>query len=1600
MLKDYKNIDSILVSTQPTRGDRLTEKDLLVLKYENTTPSFDANENELIEFHVYDIDGNYITSNHNAEYKKKKPKSDVTDSIVRNYYFDIHEAVRDLGLLSGEYKFSLNFYKNIIGSFDGIKLALTEISPSRKEIRLKPVDDFSNYTGGLSTLDAINDVDFIVNFGNDLTATAVNWLVDGTTDTETTIVIRLYEPLSDDIEIGDESWIADEVSSPYIDNIKVIGAPVPVLQNNVKGPNFDIVTDYRLKTETDFKTWNQLLGSGVSTSQQLIDTYFSGSLSGIKLNIDYCEFENFVHFSSAEERIKNFKYKLELIEQYDATLTSINTYTGSVGDNTTVTTKKRNEIISGFDDFENYLYFQSGSGTFTFGSCSIHPWPKKPDSRVTTPLTWQQAQQQWSNANFSFQQGGVVDTYPAIKPYTLYDVTSSISTNWYNAAISSASLYDKYNDSSLVKTIPEHIRVDSGNEQYDVFVNMMGHHFDILWTYISHLNKTITREEHPTEGMANELLFNVAKSMGWNLSLGNNTTDLWEYTLGTNQAGATQQTGSVESKPRGQVTKEIWRRIVNNLPFLLKTKGTARSVKALLACYGIPQTLLSIREYGGPKLPISTKKPVYVKDDYSYALRVNGGQYISSAWLPVKTGSYKTPDTLELRFRTKDGLKESISGVTVLQGGFGPRPEWYVTAVPSGSNKQKGNLNFYLSGSSGYKTGSITDEYLFDGNWAGLMVRRDTSTDITGSNNSYTVFLKKHKYSKLTTDASASIAINGATEYSYNHAWKRPDSAGTVSVPKVHIGWGDNPSGISHFSGSYQEIRYWAKPLDEEDFANHVTSPSAYDGNSITSSYQQLRFRIPLRQKFDLSISSSLMSQHPNQNILEFEGGYVTSASFAGFVSQSSFYGVDETYYIENPSMGGNNLWSEKVRAESSTLTGFLNTDTRKEKSTYDTAPVDSPRLGIYFSPQNSINEDIFNQLGFFEIDDYIGAPDSVYENDYPELKSLSWDYWKKYSDRNNYNEYLRMIYQYDMSLFKQIEQLLPARTKKLDGVLIEPNILERSKDRVIDQMTWEEPFYSMSLDQSQINPTPTGSFILNEASMSLYPADNISGSYDNLPTAHISLSLSVNPAVYSVDSFYSNIVSGYPLVLPVNNGSGTDWTILSNATGSFDNKYTSAYLSAGAYSKKLLSYTFDGINKASLPPSESIDIMGIECTYHLSASKNDRMYDYSVRLANDDGFFPSDLATSQSINGGVTRSYGGPTERWGTTAEVLREIIYNVEGGLYATFKAQNSGAGTHYVYVDSVKTTVYYQLKKAEIPYYEAEGLTPTIMDNRIYPGVYNTVTHSISSSLNNPITRYTTHETGWEYCKEVTQSIGLLGDVPWFNINNVTGSPDDVYADNPISGLVGNFIVGRNYGFTFPSESILMGCRIHLPFSVSGVTITNPPKVAISNTILVKNYESNGMNYLSQSNNAFATSDVYPVGEYDVYTGSPNYRLTSSYYGNPEQDIGIYTSSSFGVAVSFAKVFALPPSSINTTASLDTIGLKLYYKTPYYVEATDTVEFLPQGTANHRYEGSKVTSADFNVDSPDTIDGGPVVEITKANPNKFIVSPTGASGSIKVL
>jgi len=1076
----------------------------------------------------------------------ENPRYIVGGVILRGYEFDTdkilinHKEVLDsFSIRRGHFNAIINIHDPILGSEKFPMIFLKEISPDRRELRFEhvTVDAPEEHETMLEDfVAAVNSgMELTLNFGRNQLFKIVNQKIFGESDD---LVIRLSAPLPNDIEEESTAWIVNELSDSFHDvDISVQGDSAVQNFTELRGPNFDIETTYGTITETDFESWNTLLDANTSTSQNVIDQIFSGSLSGTKLNIDYSGFSNFIHFSSATERISNFKYKLGLIEYYDSRIELLNNTSGSdttsLQSNIAVNTRKKDNIIGSFDGFDRWLYNENTSSLFTHQSVydvndyeieggrigariyRIQPWPK----------------------------------YISNGKFVLHPTTSSIATTWYDGAYTSASLYDADNDSALVKTIPEHIRLDSNNLQYELFINMIAHHYDIIYSYIDNLSKIYHPQEHPKLGQSKDTLYEIAKSLGWSLTDGNQASALWQYKLGVNSgSGAFQSTGSLFSKSDEDITSEVWQRIVNNLPYLLKTKGTARSVKALMNTYGIPQTLLSIREYGGPK--VSGNTPTLIEDRFTYALQFNDDAHIKipNNWVSSSIGAWGIERgeipvmTHEVRF--KPDIKNHMG--VMMSRDDDNAVSWAIAIQHTGSysgSDEYGRLHFSIAGAPGKASASMTEYVpLFDGNFWNLSIGVDNVNTASNSDTTYTLrcqqasdyisdkIIHKTNLQLTPTDTghyefwgSQDDALNShvlrlggpiegddmnsvlaALSASYAAPIKSASILGGAPITNLQGVSGEftnhSFTNTGSFSGSMQEYRGWVEEIDQTTFDLHTTNPTSYVSSlSPTSSYDTLIRHYPFGtdlKTFDCSGDPSnfrFTSSHPNQSIQDFSppfidknNSYVTASGFDTpiNVTRGNFIPVNETYYIQGVSLGGNLPQSQKIRLESNELIGRLSPDSSAERSRFDRSPVDTNRLGLFYSMADQINKEIFNHVGDVELDDYVGDPDDEFETLYPGLESFSTQYWKKYTDRNDINAYIRIFSQFDFALFNQIKQLLPERVDEAMGLLIEPHALERAKAQITKRPSFTNPQYDVVISANQ--PTASGEYINYEASISL----------------------------------------------------------------------------------------------------------------------------------------------------------------------------------------------------------------------------------------------------------------------------------------------------------------------------------------------------------------------------------------------------------------------------------------------------------------------------------------------------------------------------------
>jgi hypothetical protein len=340
-------------------------------------------------------------------------------------------------------------------------------------------------------------------------------------------------------------------------------------------------------------------------------------------------------------------------------------------------------------------------------------------------------------------------------------------------------------------------------------------------------------------------------------------------------------------------------------------------------------------------------------------------------------------------------------------------------------------------------------------------------------------------------------------------------SSSTINTPTwgysgSKISFFDTPtfpfySGTTPFSGNAQEIRYWAATQSANSFKDYIMNPQSIDYVGETTYANKLAARLPLGG--DLYTGS--ISVHP-----KVTGSWATTSSF---VSNSSFNFSKiafqpnvEPRFLNSPIVGLRGRVTDKIQIVSSSLpTGSVLSQYISIEQSYPSLGSESPdvnMLEVAFSPQNEVNDDIIDSLGYFNIGEYIGDPRQVSSSatSYPDLNILSNSFFQKYFDTYDLTDYVRLIKYFDNSLFKMIKDFVPARTSLTSGVVIKQHLLERNKYPQ-PQVEWEDLDYSGSIDTAFISGSTGGTF--NQYNVTTFAQDWIETVYTPIGVQYISQS-------------------------------------------------------------------------------------------------------------------------------------------------------------------------------------------------------------------------------------------------------------------------------------------------------------------------------------------------------------------------------------------------------------------------------------------------------------------------------------------------------------
>lgn len=553
--------------------ETFSQKDLQLLNTFEINSTFNTTQHT-VELHITDLFGNILTSDYNyINYKLLGNAQSADTSGARIITVNPLDDIKSYGFETGGVKLLYHLYDNVYSTDRSkVEFFIDSISPDRTELLLDslqiPQERIESVT--LQLKERLNSTSYFqeyrLNFeNNDLfIVTNIELLQVGASKK---VAVKLYEPLPSIYSERDIlsliELVGDSFAFEITSTVELEQPTIPTLRE----ANFNIDTVDANLTPSSYLNYDELFSYNIGSSTNEI--FSKLGQVGVNVSIDHTDYSNFIYFSSAEERLLNFKYKLELLESYNANIQALEQGTAqSISGSLTYYKGLVEGVLRNFDHYDSYLYYESGSSA----------WPK-------------------TNSQ---------------KPYINATVNSSEGITWFSQQRAIASAYDKSNLASLENTIPNYLRDDEANANYITFVSMIGQHFDTLWLYAKSVTDKYSGDNRLDFGISKDLVEEALRNFGVKIyNSSKSSEDLFNSLFSqTYSSGSELITNYITGSLTGSNTpifstsfdnyqKEVYKRLYHNLSYLVKTKGTERGVRALINCFGIPSDILTLKLYGG-----------------------------------------------------------------------------------------------------------------------------------------------------------------------------------------------------------------------------------------------------------------------------------------------------------------------------------------------------------------------------------------------------------------------------------------------------------------------------------------------------------------------------------------------------------------------------------------------------------------------------------------------------------------------------------------------------------------------------------------------------------------------------------------------------------------------------------------------------------------------------------------------------------------------------------------------------------------------------------------------------------------------------------------
>jgi len=1143
------------------------------------------------------------------------------------------------------------------------------INPSRIDVNLSEPLITSALEFLQTAIDTYVDEDrtlkTLLNYGEDRQSVALAYRY-GTTDENniSRIQLKLLQPVPDNIIVSSSVFLSREVTKTLIDKIRVRFAPeldaTPYLRPKNLAVQADLDTGRSLNNMTLQKLSLQSGSVGRTDAYQnktfedeIFRQWYSYDFNSSELNIDFTDYNNFMFYGSAAMRLETFKEKvrqLEILEgsrkQFLATYTA---NTASVGliyvqDQSATFAKQQEDIIRGFDRYEQYLYFT----------------PSGSNSPYSASAYYADTGQEYNSIGYWPKSGS-----------GLWTVSSNTVTNWYETQSLIAQRFDEFNENNLVNTIPSHLREDDSSGAYITFVSMIGHFFDTIKPFVDQFPNIYSRNLNPNEELSKDLINEIAESIGFKLPTLNSIYNLSDNILGTDS-----------QVPRRDMTAEIYKRLLHNLPFFAKAKGTKTALDTLLKTFGIGPQLISVKETGTPE-----SSSYHVYDEYTNGLQFNSTK-ISYIKIPVSE-SLRSPTTLQFTCV----VSAITSSTTTLVTGDAL---WGLHIIPHPTIS--GLSNFALTSGSN-----------------NLRILSSSYQEIIGQQINVTL-------QTYASTASLRVVQSDGEDLIFNSTLSESSKFSTLwSNTKFLYMGGSGSRVLSRFDGTIDEIRLWNDTLSDEIILNTAFDPGSNAGDTYSSAADNLLVQLSFNNINSASLTtSSILNESPYKNI-------AVSPSLQRLVtfniSGSDFVRYNRIVRQEMSLVGSSGYVSNKVKVAAPPT--FI--DNSKGSRLYRTQSIVQPqakrlragrnKVVLVMSPTEIINQNIIRNLGLENINAVLGSPTTLYTTFDKSLETLKRHYQQYHYATVNTNKFIRIASDVGSVLNQVLDYFIPSKAAVLQGILIEPNILEQVKIPPVKNIRFygKDTKKTLSAVGSLSGSRPDYGATFNVSDVIESAVTTVEGNY---PTYRVQEQISLPNPIIANTAKYSALLDMQPALM----------------TGSYSNLQSNAIETV---------YIVDAVSSTYTKKHEAWNYQDV------SSSRPERPANINLQLSNLNKIQYNDTNYGSIGAEPYNRLYSRKlfadeieTTRLGGNTSTYIPALYDIQPstdfrdvGVYTYF---NNDYGIYY-FPTSVKTPVYTRLLNAvwnmETQLFEGNiTWTPGARYN-IYDVVYQSVDNtntSISGSI----------------------------------------------------------------------------------------------------------------------------------------------------------------------------------------------------------------------------------------------------------------------------